>query len=300
MLTPVLTVIACCVIVLATISFGVQQTLLNTDRWVAVVGPLASDPGVQSSVAQATAATALNALDLEGRTQALPGPLRNLAAPAESSLSTFVTNQTTQFVESPQFDQVWVGANRAIHQGLVDFLRSGDLPTDGAVKVNDGQVEVNLLMLTPALAQRLQQGLPGVITSQLPGDFGYVSIGQVSTLATMQRAVRVLDSLTLLLLVASPVLVVVTLAISPWRRSTTMWLGLGVAIGMLVAGLVLFVGESAVVASLAGQPISVAVHAALTAMLVSIGVGMLVVFVVAVVIALLAGLTAGRQKAFAG
>ena len=79
-----------------------------------------------------------------------------------------------------------------------------------------------------------------------------------------------------------------------------MWLGIGVAIGMLVAGLILFVGESTVVASLAGQPISVAVHAALTAMLVSIGVGMLVVFVVAVVIALVAGLTAGRQKAFAG
>ncbi|MBV9323134.1 MAG: hypothetical protein JO352_05015 [Chloroflexi bacterium] len=292
-LTIVLTVLACLAVVLATIDLGVQQTLLNTDRWVAVVGPLASDPSVQSSVAQATAAVAVNAVD--DRTRSLPGPLRNLAAPVESALSTFVDTQTQQIVASPQFAQFWVAANRAIHQGLVQFLRGGDLPTDGAVKVNDGQVEVNLLMLTPSLQQRMQQGVPALIASQLPADFGYVSIGQVDTLATLQRAVHGLDSITLLLVVAAPVLVVVALVVSPFRRNTTLWLGIGVALGMLIAGAALFLGESALAGSLANQPIGGAVQAALAATLVSIGIGMLVVFVAALAVALVAGLT-GRGR----
>jgi hypothetical protein len=98
--------------------FGVQQTLLNTDRWVAVVGPLASDPAVQSSVAETTAAVTLNALDVPSRTQSLPGPLRNIASPIQSTLSTFVDEQTQQLVASPQFALLWVTANRAIHEAL--------------------------------------------------------------------------------------------------------------------------------------------------------------------------------------
>ena len=159
--------LSCVVIVLATLALGVQQTLLNTDRWVAVVGPLASDPTVQSSVAQTTATMALNAIDLQGRTQSLPGPVRNLTAPLQTTVSNFVTDQAQSIVQSPQFAQVWVAANRSIHQALVQLLR-GEPSANGTVRVSDGQVQVNLVMLMPALLQRLQQQAPAAILSQLP------------------------------------------------------------------------------------------------------------------------------------
>jgi hypothetical protein len=298
-LSAILTFVACLAIVVATIVLGLQQTLLNTDRWVAVVGPLASDPTVQTSVAQTTTAMTMNALDVQDRSRSLPGPLRNLAAPVESTLSTFVTNTATQLVQSPQFAQVWVGANREIHQGLVQFLRSGQLPADGAVKVDDGQVEVNLLMLMPTFLQVLQQGAPAALASRLPTDFGYVSVGQVSSLATLQRAVRALDTLTLVLVVAAPVLVVVTFVVSPDRRRTAMWLGIGVALGMLIAAIVLLLAQAVVVGSLGNQPIAGAVQASLQAVLLSIGVGMLIVLVVATGVALVAGLTGRRPVAAA-
>ncbi len=299
-LAAALTFISCLVIVLATVTFGVQQTLLNTDRWVAVVGPLATDPSVQSSVAQTTAAMTLNALDVQGRAQSLPRPLRTLVAPVESSLSSFVDQQTQQLVQSPQFADLWVSANRTVHQALVQMLRSGEPPSNGAVRVSDGQVEVNLLMLMPALRDRLQQGAPAAVLSQLSPDFGYVSIAQESTLATMQRAVQSLDAITVLLLVAAPVLVVVTLVVSPSRRSTLLWLGIGVALGLVIAAAVLLLAEGAVVGSLAGQPITGAVQAAMAALIVSLGIGMLLVFVVAVAVALVAGLTGRRRLSAAG
>jgi hypothetical protein len=295
-LAAALTFLSCVAIVLATLLFGVQQTLLNTDRWVSVVGPLASDPTVQTSVAETTAALTLNALDVQGRSQSLPRPLQRVASPVESTISTFVDQQTQQIVQSPQFAQLWVNANRAIHQSLVQLLRSGEPPSDGAVKISDGQVEVNLLMLTPALRDRLQ-GAPSVVQSQLSPDFGYVTIAQESTLATLERAVQGVDAITLLLLVAAPVLVVVTLVVSPNRRRTLLWLGIGVALGLVVAAGVLLLAEGLVVGSVAGEPISGAVQAALLAVFVSLGIGMLIVFVVAVAVALVAGLT-GRRHAF--
>ncbi|HEY2592420.1 MAG TPA: hypothetical protein VGK33_00815 [Chloroflexota bacterium] len=294
-LSAALTIVTCLVIVLATVAFGVQQTLLNTDRWVSVVGPLASDPTVESSVAQATAAMTLNAIDVQGRTQSLPAPLRGLAAPVESTLSTFVNDQTQQIVQSPQFAQLWVNANRAIHQSLVQLLRSGEPPNNSAVRVSDGQVEVNLLMLMPALRDQLQQGAPAAVLSQLSPDFGYVTIAQASTLATMQQAVQELDAVTLLLLLATPVLIVVTLVVSPNRRTTLVWLGVGVALGLLIAGGVLLLLEVAATGSLAGQPIAGAAEAAMAAIALSLGIGMLIVFVVAVAVALVAGLT-GRRR----
>ena len=294
-LSPALTVLSCVVIVLATLALGVQQTLLNTDRWVAVVGPLASDPMVQSSVAQTTSAMALNAIDVQGRTQSLPGPVRNLTAPLQSTVSTFVTDQAQQLVASPQFAQLWVAANRTIHGALVQLLR-GEPSANGAVRISDGQVQVNLVMLMPALLQRLQQQAPAAILSQLPTDFGYVSIGQVSTLTTLQRAVQGLDAITLMLLVASPLLVVLTLLVVPDRRRTVMWLGIGVALGMVLAAVALVLLQALAVASLNGQPISGAAQVALGAMLVSVGIGMLVVFLVAVVVAVLAGLRGGSRS----
>src|SRR5262249_37690096 len=161
---------------------------------------------VQASVAETTAALTLNALDVQGRTQSLPRPLQRVASPVESTVSTFVDQQTQQIVQSPQFAQLWVNANRVMHQSLVQLVRSGEPPANGAVKSSDGQVEINLLMLTPALRDRLQ-GAPSALLSQLSPDFGYVTIAQQSTLATLERAVQGLDALTLLLLVAAPVLV---------------------------------------------------------------------------------------------
>jgi hypothetical protein len=283
------------VIVLATMAVGVQQTLLNTDRWVAVVGPLASDPQVQSSVAAATTAMTIDAV--QSRTQALPRPLSALAAPLESALSTAVNNVTTQLVQAPQFATLWVTANRAIHQAFVQLLRGSDPSGSGAVKIDNGQVEVNWLMLTPALLDRLQLGATSAIVSQLPSDFGYVSIAQAGTLATMQQAVQALDRVTLALVLASPILVVVTLIVSTHRRRTIMWLGIGVALGMLVVAVALFVAQGAVMTSLAGRPITGAVQATMVAMDVSIGIGMLVVFMIAAATALIAGLTGRREAA---
>src|SRR5690348_3807918 len=68
----VLIILSSIAVTLAALAVGVQQLVLNTDRWIATVGPLASNPNVQSSIANAAATQVLSTIDLQGRVQALP------------------------------------------------------------------------------------------------------------------------------------------------------------------------------------------------------------------------------------
>src|SRR3954451_1146279 len=78
-------------IVLATFTVTMQQVLLNTERWVATVGPLASDPNVQTSLAAAAASQTTKMLD-QG-VQSLPPALQRLAAPVASGRNGLVYDQ---------------------------------------------------------------------------------------------------------------------------------------------------------------------------------------------------------------
>ena len=299
-----LTVLSCIVVVLATVTLAAQQLLLNTDRWVAVVGPLASNATVQASVANTAAAVTLNALDLQNRVQALPAPVRNLAAPIESQIGSFVDDQALQLVQSPQFAEVWTNLNRAGHQSLVQVLRGQPL-ANGAVSVNNGEVLLNLMVLVPPVLTRVQQVIPEPIAARFPDivntlapNAGTIAVAQASALASAQQLVQFVDRATLGLVVAAPLLILVTLIVSADRRVAVLRLGIGVAIGMLVAGVLLLVGQNSVIGSLEDRPIKGALEVAIYAGVASLAVVMLAVFLVAVVAAV-AAYVLGRGTAHA-
>jgi len=295
-LTWVLIVVTSLVLVLATVALGVQQVLLNTDRWVDVVGPLASDPRVQSSVADTAAILAVTALDLPGRVRSLPAPVQGLAVPAEAAIASFIDEQAMRLVQSAQFRNVWVDVNRRAHQGTIELLRGGKA-ADGAVRIADGQVQLSLVVLTPLLMQRLQQLAPDLLMSALPPDFGYVSIMRADDLAVMQRAVQSLDRLTLALIVLALLLVVATVLVSQQRRRAVLRLSVGVALGMVLAAGALLVAQGSVVGSLGDRPITGAIQVAMSAVLMSLAQFMLLVFVAAVVAAVLAYLSGRKPSA---
>jgi hypothetical protein len=279
-------------VVLATLAVGIEQVLLNTDRWVSAVGPLGSDPDVQSSLADAAAVQAANALDV--RVQSLPTPLQRLAAPAESALTTFVRDQALNLVQSPQFARLWVDVNRSAHAALLQVLR-GEAPAGAALAVSNGHLQLNLLALMPALVQRVQQLPANLVPAGPPIDFGYVNLAPASALAALQQVVGLLDRTTWVLVLAASLLTLVTLVISPERRLTALRLGVGVAIGMVLIGMGLLTAPGVVVLSMADRPFSGALRATLAAVLVSLAQFMFLGSIAAAVIAL-AALVGGRSR----
>ena len=281
----VLIVAACVAVVLATLAIGVEQVLLNTDRWVGAVGPLASDPDVQSSLAEAAATQATTAIDTQ--LQSLPGPLQRLAAPTESGRNSFVHDQAHNLVQSPQFAQLWIDVNRAGHSALVQLLRGGATGS-GALAVSNGDLQLNLLALMPELVQRVQQLPANLLPSAPPTDFGYVNLTSANALATAQQVVQLLDRTTWVLVVAAIVLILIALGVSSDRRVTALRLGVGVAIGTLALGLGLIVAQGRIVSSIADRPISGALQAALSAVLVSLGQFISLVFLAGAIVAVVA------------
>jgi hypothetical protein len=140
----------------------------------------------------------------------------------------------------------------------------------------------------------VRQRLTEVVGHQLPPDFGYVPVASATSLATLQQAVQLLDRATWGLILAAVIAVAVILVVSLDRRLTLFRLGVGITLGMLLAGAALIVVDNWLVSSLGGRPISVAAQAALSAVLASLGQYLLVVGLLAVVVALIAYL-AGRD-----
>ena len=218
------------------------------------------EPNGPVSVADTAAGLTLNALDVRGRAASLPAPLRGLAGSVEATTATFVNDQALRLVQSPQFPELWVSLNQAVHPALVQLLR-GQTPPGDAVAMSNGEVQLNMLVLVPALVERLEQVAPDLLAGQLPAglsggsppsqlqrslasavgrllppDFGYVTLMQSSSLAAAQRAVQVLDNLAWVLVVAALVSIALTLVLSVDRWRTALWLAVGVVLGMPLAG----------------------------------------------------------------
>jgi len=186
--------------------------------------------------------------------------------------------------------------------------------------MSNGEVQLNMLVLVPALVERLEQVAPDLLAGQLPAglsggslppsqlqrslasavghllppDLGYVTLMQSSSLAAAQRAVQVLDNLAWVLVVAALVSIALTLVLSVDRWRTALWLAVGVVLGMPLAGAGLLAVQGMLETAVAGRAISGAAQAAIMAVCGSIGQLLLVVWVVAVAIAVVA-FVAGRR-----
>ena len=96
------------------------RTVLNTDRYVATVAPLASDPAVQRSIATRVTDQVMVALNLEGvLEERLPPDVAFIAAPLSNAVRGFVQDQVLKVVQSDAFATFWTEANRFVHSRVL-------------------------------------------------------------------------------------------------------------------------------------------------------------------------------------
>ena len=120
------------------------RTVLNTDRYVATVAPLASDPAVQESIATRLTDQVLVGPERRRRAREhLPEQIAFLAAPLTNAVRGFVQDQVLKVVQSDAFETFWVEANRFVHTQVLAVLR-GEGET---ISVREGKVLLNLMPL---------------------------------------------------------------------------------------------------------------------------------------------------------
>ena len=260
-LTPILVALSILVFTITVPAAWGARTVLNTDRYVATVAPLADDAAVQASIATKLTDQVFSALNVEGTLSEALGALGEratvLAGPLTNAIRGFVQDQVLKVVESDAFKTFWVQANTFVHEQVLAILRGGGGDT---VTVAEGKVLLNLLPLVnlalgsiqsvasglvgrDVTLPRIQEGdvpsesiarLEQALGIDLPDSYGQIVVYDSEDLAALQQALYVFERLLLLLLLLIPILVAASLWVSTRRRRTLVQLTAGAAVGLVV------------------------------------------------------------------
>ncbi|WP_425836993.1 hypothetical protein [Streptomyces fractus] len=239
-----------------------SRTTLNTDRWVATVGPLPEDPKVNAAVSTYLADEIFDQLDVEQRlTEALPPRAAFLAGPVTGSVHDFMREKISQLIANEGFQELWRTTNRIAHERIIAILEK----RNKNVQVKGDTVTLNLLPVVNNLLGSLETELPSVfgkkidlptlssgelppglhqriekaIGRDLPENFAQIRLYNRHTLSQLQDAVLLFKRALVGLLIGVPVLLALSLWVSPNRRRTLLQLGLWLVVTVTILTAVL-------------------------------------------------------------
>lgn len=210
-----------------------RNLLLDTDRYVETVAPLASDPEVQDAVAARVSAKVSELIDVKSLAEeTLPDRAQVLAAPIAAGANNLIQQATSRVIRSDQFAKAWTEANKVGHDGLVAALtgRNGDV-----ISTEDGKVVLKLGGLVKEVLDRVDDQFGLDIASKVPADKLNVNFVLVDSqqLADAQAAVRALQKLAYASIVLALGFLVASVLIMPDRRKGLLRAGVGIALGMV-------------------------------------------------------------------
>jgi uncharacterized protein YjeT (DUF2065 family) len=319
-LAGVLVVLTSLCVVAATIGIWTQRTLSDTDRYVALVAPLADDPAVTDPLAARLSEEVFVALDVETRIQEalssipdLPPQASFLVGPLTAGAQSLVQQRVEGFLASPAFAELWADLNRQVHVKVQALLNEDyeELPN---VAITGGEVQLNLVSVVAVIIQRLSQSgvdllgievtVPSIPTSlgsseaierlssalgvTLPPDFGQVTIMSADQLSGYQDAVRTLKRLVVATFLLSLLLLALTIVVAPNHRRAVVWLGGGVVVGLFLGGVFLRRVEASIVDAIEGPAAKAAAQDVFEQVSSSLRQAGLVVLTIGVIAALLA------------
>ena len=241
-----LIVVACVLAPLSVVAIWTRNQVTNTDRYVATVTPLASDPAIQNAIADQITAQVFTYIDIKGlTTQAVDalagrglspdvaGQLQAFAVPIANGVQSFTRSQVGKIVESDAFADAWVQANRVAHAELVKALTGEG---GGAVTVANDTVSLNLSAFIQTVKQRLvESGF--TLAARIPEVNASFVLFQSSDITRARNGFNLLNTLGIWLPIITLVLLVIGVYVAKDHRRAVIGAALGVAVGMVVLAL---------------------------------------------------------------
>jgi hypothetical protein len=252
-----LVVVSCLSLVAGVIGGWARRNFLDTDRFVDRVGPLIDEPSVQEALTVRLTDQLMTLIDpRELFREALPERGQILAVPLANAVEGFVRDRVASFVQSDEFERLWVGAATLAHEAAVRVLEG----ESEAVLAENGRVTLNLLPAVNAVLQRVtaaspeilgrEVDLPDVSVDDVPDvviarledrlgvdlddGFGRFTVYDQGRLEAVQDGVELFDRLVVVSLPAGLLLAGLAVWLSKRRRRTLLQLSFGLALGMIL------------------------------------------------------------------
>jgi len=229
-----LIVLASILLPLAGLTVWTRNLMLNTDRYVETVAPLAHDPQIQAAITNRVSTGLVERLDIDQRAaDALPEKAKFLAPAIATGAQNLTGRLTAKALTTSQFESIWRFANERAHGQLVDALtgRKGK-----HVTTEQGKVVLNLGPLAVKVAQQLAKvGIKTPSNVSIERQSLRFVLIDSTDLASVQSYVKVLDQLAWVLPILALLLYGAAIAIAPRRRKAVLRTGIGIAVAMAVA-----------------------------------------------------------------
>ena len=245
-------VIALVLTVTSIVAVFARNQILNTDRYVATMAPLATDPVIQAAISNRISNEVLARVDLKGlatqatdwlTSQGAPDAVKSLVGPAVNAAESFVRSEISKIVHSSQFATIWDAANRAAHSALVAVLTGAKT---GAVVSSGDTVSINLGPLLAAVKQQLIADGFG-LASKIPAVSAQFTIFESDKLPKLRSTVRLLNDVATWLPWITLAIIIGAVFTAPNRRRGIILAGLFIALGLLITrGVIHFIAESAI------------------------------------------------------
>jgi multisubunit Na+/H+ antiporter MnhB subunit len=293
-----LLVLGCGLVAMSLVAAFVRATVLNTDRYVDTMAPIARSPAVQQAVADKLDIAITNRVDFDAiLREALPPRADPLAPALAGGLRTAIRSRLDTFVASDDFANLWDDANRRAHTRVVALLTTGEskrLLLDG---------DTVYLDLGPAVARVRSaledRGLDRLAAAIPPDVDGRVTLLQSEAFVKARKGIDLLEGLVIVLPILALLCLAGHVALSRPRRRGLLRVGLGlIATALLLLALV-GLGRSAYLDAINQNVLPREAAADIfDALIALLRDGLRVVAIVAVVVALVA-LVLGRADVVA-
>ena len=136
-----------------------HTTILDTERYIETVGPIASSPEVQEAFAGIVTDAIVDQIDTESLVGDFLGgilpsnPLTDrLAGPLATGINGLIGQAVDSFVSSDLFTNAWIKLNTAAQKGLVAILKN---EPSGPIEIQGDDVVLNLDTIIELAQQRL-------------------------------------------------------------------------------------------------------------------------------------------------
>lgn len=290
-------VVAALLLPVAFTAFWAQRTLVDTERYIATVAPLAKDPTIQQAVGDKVSSVLIEQIDAGNRLQnVLPPQLAPLAPLVAGGVNNFVEQQVDQILKSPKFADVWEGINRRLQASLIKAL-SGN--PDGAVTIEGDQVILDTGDLIEIVKQRLvDRGLSWAANIPVPPLVDrQVVILTSPQLETARKAYAIGQPVAQWLIWAVILLFVVAVVISTRRARMIIGVGVAFVLAAIVLKLGLAYGQNELALTLAGTPFEYAQQSFFTILTQFLVIGIRAVLVLGIVLVLVGWFLSGTKAA---
>jgi len=210
-----------------------ERQILNTDNWVALVSPLPKQPVVATALGGYISDQVFQNVAVEEKiTNALPPQAGFLAGPLAGQLKTLTTRAAQKLVASDAFQAIWAGANRIAMDRLLAQARGQTPPLQA--KINE-KFNINLSDSSGKLRDALGSAANAIPALQPAANKAVtISTDLRSRPRRLQQYVKTTDNLAAILPMLTIASLLGALALSSWRRRTTLIIVLSIILLMLV------------------------------------------------------------------